>query len=111
MMEVIFGGRRTGRTTKLIQMAAEAGAKGEVCYIVCMSNNEAYRIKQRANEMGLFIGFPITYDEFRQGQIASQNVKFLLIDNAECLLQRLIGIPIKAITIEDEDATAKRLDT
>lgn len=108
MMEVIYGGRRTGRTTKLIQMAAEAEAKGEVSYIVCHSQVEARNITKRAKEMELNIRTPITHHELRGGAINGKIVKYLLIDNAEFLLSSLIGFEIKAITIEDKNATAER---
>lgn len=62
-MKIIYGGRQTGKTKKLIELAAEAEARGECSYIVCHSHNEAYRIAKVAEEMEKFIRFPIIYDE------------------------------------------------
>lgn len=102
-MKVICGGRRTGRTTKLIEMAAEAEARREVSYIVCLNQKEARRIANQATSMDLNIGFPVTFDEFRHQQLAGQNIQNLFIDNAEFLLQSFTPIRIKAITITDEE--------
>lgn len=100
-MRVIASGRKTGKTTAIIEAAAEAEARGEVCYIVCHSQNEAYRIAQKAKELNLNIGFPITHDEFLQGQYSSQ-IHHLLIDNVEFLLQRLAKVPIEVVSINKE---------
>lgn len=100
-MEVIADGRQTGRTTKLIEMAAAAEARGEVCYIACHSHTEAYRIAQLARKKSLNIGFPITYGELLLGQHGS-TIHHIYIDNVELLLHQLITIPIKAVTITTE---------
>ena len=98
--ELIMGGRQSGRTTKLIEMAAESEARGEVCYIVCHSHTEAYRISQIARRRGLNIGFPLTYDEFLQRKYHAHNIHHLYIDNAEMLIQYMSTLPIAAMTID-----------
>lgn len=98
-MNIIASGRQTAKTTKLIEMAAEAEARGEVCYIVCHSLREASRIAQIAKEKELSISFPISYDEFLHGRYSTRNIHHLYIDNAEQLLQRLSLVPIEAMTI------------
>lgn len=101
-MKVIMGGRKSGRTSLLIHEAAIARKRGEICYIVCHSRTEAQRIAQRAAEMNLVIGFPITYEEVLSSKIRhSPNISFL-IDNADRLLQSLTEVPIKVITMEKE---------
>lgn len=84
-------------------MCAEAEAREEVSYIVCIDQQEAYRISQRAQEMGLSIGFPITFDEFRKGEYYSRNIRNFFIDNADYLLRSLSDVPIRAITMEATD--------
>lgn len=102
--EIIYSGRRTGRTQHLINMAAEAEENGEVCYIVCGTHDQAYQIAQRAKEQGLSIGFPLTYHEFMMHQYAGQNIDKFFIDNADHLLQMIAGGKIEAITLEKRES-------
>jgi hypothetical protein len=106
-MRVICSGRKTSRTTQLIEMCAEAEARGEVSYIVCHSQQAASHIFQRAQEMGLIIGFPITFEEFRGANYAYNNIKNFYMDNADYFLQSLTPVKISAVVFEkreDEDA-------
>lgn len=98
-MNIIAGGRQTAKTTKLIEMAAEAESRGEVCYIVCHNRAEAYRIASIAKRKELTIGFPLTYDEFLDRKYHGGHIHHVYIDNAEQLLQRLSLVPIEAMTI------------
>lgn len=102
-MEVILGGRKTGRTNLLISLAAEAESKGEICYIVCRNHQQAQTIAQRAKELDLKIGYPITYDEFMSQRYAQMNIKRFYIDNADHFLQSLTHVEISAVTMEKED--------
>lgn len=100
-MKVITGGRRSGRTTKLIEMAAEGGG-----YIVCHTREEARRIFQKAKEMGLNILFPITYYEFTNRSFYSPRIRGFYIDNVEMLLHYMANpVRIKGVSIltEEED--------
>jgi hypothetical protein len=81
-------------------MCAEAEARGEVSYIVCHSQEEAYRIHQKAQELGLFIGFPLTYAEFLNFEYAASTIKNFFIDNADKLLQYQTPVHIEAIVVE-----------
>lgn len=102
-MRVIASGRKTSRTTRLIEMAAEFERKGEVSYIVCGTHDQAYRIAQKAKELDFSISFPITYEEFRNLSVSSgRNIKHLLIDNADHFLQSLTPVHIAAIVVEAE---------
>lgn len=107
-MEIIVGGRRTGKTTQLIRMAAEAEVKGEKSYIVCEGTQSAYRIAQQAREMGLYIRHPLTYDEFALGHSKGGNIKNFYVDNVDMLV-RMFGrdVPIAAITVNKESDAAE----
>jgi hypothetical protein len=98
-MLIISGDRQTGRTTRLIELSAEAETRGEVSYIICHSHAEAYRIKKHAQTMGLYIAFPLTYREFESHNYSGNNTANFYIDNAELLLQFLTRGKIAAITI------------
>lgn len=102
MMRVIYGHRKTSRTTALIEMAAELERNHKPCYIVVHNQEEVRRVAQKAREMSLIIGFPITYDEFMKGQYNS-HIHALLIDNADKLLAYMSKVPLAAIVIEKRD--------
>lgn len=101
-MRVICSGRKTSRTTQLIELCAAAEARKEVSYIVCHNHEQAYAIAQKAKELGLFIGFPLTYDEFLHGSYG-RNIANIFIDNVDFLLRRLTPCHIAAVTIIKTD--------
>lgn len=101
-MKVILQNRQTGRTQELIRLCAQAERRGEVSYIVCSTQKEAYRIADVAKQLGLIIAFPITYDEFFNHQYAAMNIRNFFIDNADQLLQYFTVVTIQAVTMELE---------
>jgi hypothetical protein len=102
-MRVILSGRKTSRTTTLIELCAEAEVRGEVSYIVCHSREAAQKIFQKAEELSKNIGFPITYDEFIDNKYSHRNIKNFFIDNADHLLQSLTPVRIDTVVLERED--------
>lgn len=94
MTKLIVGDRQSGRTTDLIKAAAEEEAHGVVCYIVCHSQEECYRISQVAQQMELSIGFPITYDEFVHRSYAGHNIDKFYIDNLRAFFAHISNVPI-----------------
>lgn len=86
--------RGKGKTTKLIKKSAETGD-----YIVCHSLDEANRIQAEAQEMGLQIPLPITYNEFLKKLYYGKVISGFLIDNADVFLQSLSNVPINSITV------------
>ena len=100
-MKVIARPRSSGRTDELIRLCVEAD-EHEVCYFVCHSQQEAYRVNQRAQEMGLSIRFPMTYEELpiHPGSFTT----CVVVDNAEMLIEHLIKRRVAAIVVTKEDA-------
>ena len=102
-MRVIAKGRRHGKTTELIRMAAESGA-----YIVTTTHRDAIRIVREAEGLGLYINFPLTVEEFRSGQYvaAARRIPGLLFDNADMVLQAMSSAPVLAmsVTVDAPDA-------
>lgn len=101
-MIVIASGRKTSRTTQLIEMSAEAEANGLVNYIVVGTHDQAYRVAGKAKEMGLSIGFPLTFAEWYKGEYHGKVIDHFLIDNADHLLQWMCPVPIKAIVVQKD---------
>jgi F0F1-type ATP synthase alpha subunit len=97
MTKLIIGDRQSGRTTDLIKAAAEDEARGVVCYIVCHSQEEAYRIAQEARKMRLNIGFPLTYDEFIHRSYSGTNIDKFYIDNLRMFLAHICPISIETV--------------
>jgi hypothetical protein len=97
MTKLIIGDRQSGRTTDLIKAAAEEEAHGVVCYIVCHSQEEAYRISQEAQKMELSIGFPLTYDEFIHRSYHGTNIDKFYIDNLRMFFSHISNVPIEMV--------------
>jgi hypothetical protein len=95
--KLIVGDRQSGRTTDLIRAAAADDYNGVVCYIVCHSHEEAYRISKLAESMKLSIGFPLTYDEFLHRSYAGSNIDKLYIDNLSMLLSHISTVTIDTV--------------
>jgi hypothetical protein len=96
-MEIIIGTRRTGRTTRLIELAAK-----DALHIVCRNLPDAKRIAEQAREMDLDIPYPITYERFIRGSMYTRGMKGLLIDDVLDLLRYMNAAPIAAVTIESK---------
>jgi hypothetical protein len=98
-MKVIASSRYTGKTTQLIRMSAEGQG-----YIVTTCHDRACHIVRMAEEMELYIPFPLTFGEVRAREYFSKGVRGFLIDDAEALIQYFIqDVPIKAITVTTEE--------
>lgn len=83
-MNIIFGARRTGRTTQIIRRAHELKA-----YILVSDRFRALSIKKQADEMGLKdLLFPVTLAELLRDRNAGF-VRDILIDDADYLLEAL----------------------
>jgi hypothetical protein len=82
-------------------MCAAAEKLGEVSYIVCLDQPEARRIFERAHELDLVIGFPITLNEFLKHEYYARTIKNFYIDNADHLLRSLTPVTIQAIVMEE----------
>jgi hypothetical protein len=95
-MLVIARPRGSGKTTELIKMSAK-----NWIYIVVKDHRTAYRTMEMAKRMELEIPFPLTFEEYINGQF-SITISKVLIDDAEFLLQEVAGRrrpTIQAITI------------
>lgn len=91
--KIIIKPRQTGRTTEMIKMAAEHNL-----YIVTTDRMRAHFIAKMARDLGLNILFPITVRELPiHPNHATQEI---LIDDADHVLEYLVGTRIKAITME-----------
>jgi len=96
-MEIIFSGRRSGKTVALIKLCHEQDG-----YIVCRSMKEADRIYQLARSIGYPISLPISYDEFIKKEYHAAGIRGFYIDNVEELLRKLSLTEIKGITLSNE---------
>lgn len=96
-MQVIMGGRRSGKTAELIKRSAESGI-----YILVSSRAMASQIFDQARAMGLAIPFPVTLEEYHRSRgFAGSSIRRdgVYIDNVEDILRRMFyDIEIKAFT-------------
>lgn len=103
-MIVIASGRKTSRTTQLINLCAEAEARGEISYIVVKNHERAQAVAQKARELGLTMGFPVTFNEFLSNRWSANNIKNFFIDDADQLLASLAApAQIAAIVVLKEN--------
>ena len=93
-MKIILEPRRSGKTTKLINMSAETGA-----YIVCHTKADTDRVWDIAQKMGKNIPYPISASDFLSRRYHPEGVRSLLIDNADLILQAISQVPIDAISL------------
>jgi len=92
---IICGGRRSGKTTKLIKYASENGL-----YIVCADKKRVKIIADQAKEMGVDLRYPICLSEL---PLRSRFIKKVCIDDVHDILERIIGVPVDVMTINDTD--------
>ena len=97
MTKLIVAERQSGRTADLIKASAADESNGLCTYIVCHSQEEAFRIKELAKQMELQIGFPLTYDEFLHMRYSGQNIDKFYIDNMRRLLAHICSIEIDTV--------------
>lgn len=94
-MEIILSPRGGGKTYGLIKKAHK-----EQLYILCSSMEEANLIVQTANMLKVSIPHPLTPRDLPlQGM---QNIDTVLVDNADRVLETLIGRPITALTLRED---------
>jgi uncharacterized iron-regulated membrane protein len=84
-VELITSGRQTGRTTQLIEWAAEETPDSPMRYIVVPSHRDASQVRQMAEDLGHQIAFPLTPTEVqsmtglpRQCQLSLDNLSLML---------------------------------
>jgi len=100
-MEIIIGGRRTGKTTKLIMQAAKTCSQ-----IVCMDQRSALNTQFVIDILGLrgFLPHPITYHELLSSKLEGAERRNISIDDAQRFIQYVVNnLKIDAISIEKED--------
>lgn len=97
-MKLIIGGRGYGKTLEMIKMSAETG-----CHIVARSHGMALAVMDRAKSMGLVIPFPLTYDQLKNpARISGVDVRGLLVDDVDALVQGMARARVYAVTFTDE---------
>lgn len=85
---------RHGKTMEAIRIAARTGA-----YMIVANMDEAGRVADLAQSMGLEVRFPITFDEYLRSRMAGSRVRNVVIDNADEFLRRVFpGLTIDAAT-------------
>lgn len=92
-MKVVVGGRRSGKTRRLIELCAEYGG-----YMVVRSHREAHRVAQMARELGLRIPFPISHGELLSSG-CSAGVRQLWFEEPAAFLSQLTNVPVAGLSI------------
>jgi hypothetical protein len=94
-VKVIASGRQTGRTTQLIQQAAD-----EFLYVVCPTLDRANYVARKARELGLDIPNPMTWREFTEQRFYGKGINGFVIDDLDHCLQSMTPVQIMAVSLE-----------
>ncbi len=87
VMDVIVGGRRSGKTTRLIRLAESNRA-----VIICPSEGHCNKVRDEADRLGLKIPVPRTFNELIGPSSMDRPPPLpVIIDNADVLLRDLCG--------------------
>lgn len=95
-MKLIIKPRCSGKTTELIKISAETNVP-----ILVGNKQQAEYIKRMAYDLQLWIKDPYIISELKNGYRIPPHK--ILIDNAEYILQQLIGAEITAMTISNNE--------
>lgn len=95
-MKIIARGRRTGKTMEVIRESARTGN-----YILVSNQFQAKNVFKLSLEMGVSIPYPLTVSEMEKGSIQRTSVKRdgIIVDNADYILQQLLGVKVNTMTI------------
>lgn len=100
-MNIILGGRGTGKTVKLIELSIRLNA-----YILVSDHRRAVNIKTMAKELGYpQLLFPITYREFLHHRNTGY-IKKLLIDDVDDVISHMASVQgwtLEAVTMNKDD--------
>lgn len=97
-MDILIGGRGSGRTTQLIK--ACSNNPGSV--IVCATNVMACNVAATAKRLNIDIPKPISFQELVNGHMQGRKVTQYYFDDLDLILQTSItkGVPVDCVSIE-----------
>lgn len=99
-MELIVGTKQSGKSSKLIKYAHKNDLQ-----IVCQDKRACENMEALANKLNMKIRYPLTYGDLLAQNYYGYNLRGLVIDNAEKLLQALSpNLNIFAVTFNIEDS-------
>lgn len=91
-MEIIYGGRQTGKTTELVKLSSKNNIP-----IIVPTINERQHIINIAKDLELKIPQPLVY--YKNIDISRHNSVY--VDNIETLLSAILEVHISGITINN----------
>lgn len=101
MTEIISGGRYCGKSSELVRRSAATGI-----YILVVNRKRAEQLADLAQEMGLYIPFPVTIREYFEGNKfrgSSLERDGIYIDDVDDIVKSIFStVEIKAVTFTTE---------
>ena len=105
-MDKIILPRRSGKTSKLIEISEKTGT-----YILVADASRQREVANMAREQGKNIPFPVTLSDYLNTRFRGSFIKHILIDDADDVLRRLFeGIHIDTVTITDPSPDREYID-
>lgn len=97
--KIIVQGRRTGKTTKVIEESAKTSK-----YILVPNRVMAKHIFKQALDMGVVIPFPVTIDEVLNKHVSHRAKETgFIIDEGLMLLETILGAHVHMITMSERE--------
>lgn len=97
-MKVMYSGRQFGKTTEIIKKAHATGS-----YIVVATRKDAQRISKHAEDLGINIRFPVTWEELVSAGYSTGFVKDIVIDDLDRIIQNLFQQKIHLVTMTKDE--------
>lgn len=104
-MNIDYSSRGAGKTTRLILLAAQTGKT-----ILCINAEEAHRISWLAEKMNVGPVNVVTLDELLSDKLVGRNIRHVLIDNGDLLLECLVAQRLHGATVDEITVTSQHLD-
>ena len=108
-MKVIVGNRGSGKTRKLVELSARMNRT------ILVASKELVRTTfQMAQDLGLDISMPMTYNEFmnaKQDAILGKKmlIEGVILDDANVFVEYMLRSPVIAMAVTSNDAEVKMI--
>lgn len=98
-MDIIIGGRQTGKTTEMIKRSSELWIP-----IITSTSVRACCIKSQALKIGYIIPEPLSFEEYNRKRVYQRTLfnKGILVDQFDHILQMLFNNDINAFTVDKD---------
>lgn len=96
--KIIVGGRRSGKTTDLVKLSKELNIP-----ILLTNHSQKHMVEKMAEYLDLEIPKPLVISGLSDVEkLKGTTTKEVLVDQADMLLEALLGLNVKAMTLTED---------